>query len=458
WLRGPHYVLILLAFSMSKFWRDNGFARSATLAYSSILAMVPAIAILLLVLAAMGGQAAGTKSFVFKMFIPTSEGGIEEHLDNLATNLSTSVKHLFEGSPGTISILTVLGLILTIVFLLNTIEESLNDIWRTVKSRSWISKFRNSWLIMTVGPVFIFLSYFLTVWLTERPGKEAVETHFMLNLFLRVLPYLLSIIFFFFLYALVPFTRVNLFTALVAAVVAGALWNISKEGFNEYVRRAVYYHQVFGRMAILPLFLIWIYVSWIITLIGAELAFCHQNFAIIDTQGPDAMATSSVSREYVAVRAVLEICRAHETGKPPASLDQLARKIKVSELLLAEIIEPLLKENILHSVGKTDGGYFPSRPSNQIRLADVVVPARSDALLVPPNTGLVEDVSLADIFNKARVAATKPLREITFADLLSKTQAAADVKDGQNERLPESIPEQETTRQENTPDKLPKKS
>ncbi|MHC4660044.1 MAG: YhjD/YihY/BrkB family envelope integrity protein [Planctomycetota bacterium] len=427
WIRWPHYLLKLLSFSLYKFWRDNGFARSATLAYSTILALVPTIAILLLVLGAMQEHAAGTKSFVFKLFIPTSESGIEKPLDDLATSLSDSVRKLFEGSPGTISILTVLGLVLTIVFLLNTIEESMNDIWRTIKSRSWITKFRNSWLMMTVGPVLLFLSYFLTVWLGERQGTAATaETPFMLDIFLRLLPYLLSIVFFFFLFALVPFTRVRLFTALIAAVVAGALWNISKEGFNSYVKYSVYYHHVFGRMAILPLFLIWIYVSWIITLFAAEMGFCHQNFDILDTQGQDAFSTVAMSREYVAVRAVLEICRAHESGQDALTLHRLSGKIKVSELLLLEVIEPLMKANILHTVGETESGYFPSRPASRIQLSDVIEPVRSDALLVPPNTGLKEDVMLADLFKRARAATIKPLRETKFSDLLGLDDAESE--------------------------------
>ena len=236
--------------------------RATALAYTTLLSIVPVIAVMLSFFKAFGGMSkieAQIRPFILNN-LSTGSGEIVQKY------LLTFTEKLHAGTLGLVSFALLL---LTVFGLLSTIEGAFNDIGGVEKGRALIHRFNAYWTLMTIGPLFMAFSVGVT--------SSLHAYSYPIQMFLKVLPTLLTWILFTMLYAFIPNTHVRFRSAFLGGVLAGSGWQFAKYAYTIYVAKADTYSTIYGSLAALPIFLVWLYVTWLIVLMGAEISFADQN-------------------------------------------------------------------------------------------------------------------------------------------------------------------------------------
>jgi membrane protein len=260
---------VYLKYLFVRFKEDRIIFYSGYLSYVTLLSMVPLLAVtfsafsLFPVFQEWRGE---LEAFVFKNFVPTMGEAIQGHFLRFIENATKM-------TPVGLVILILLALLL-----IYSIDHTLNHIWRVRKNRRLIVSFSIYWVVLTLGPVLIGTSLLTTSYLLSLTGFEENTLLAVRKLFLELLPYLASFSSFLLLYLVVPNTSVHFWSALSGAMIAAILFELSKSAFALYFTHFPVYQAIYGALAIIPLLFIWVYVSWIVVLVGAQVAASLDGF------------------------------------------------------------------------------------------------------------------------------------------------------------------------------------
>jgi membrane protein len=258
------HALSFAAYVGRRFSGDQCLRVAASLSYTSLLAIVPLSAIGFALLAAFPGFEGfreQLETFVFSNLLPSSVNTVKGHLDS------------FVGNVGGLTGLGVIGLGVTAMLLLATIETVMNVIFRVRNRRAVMSRVLMYWAVLSLGPVLMGASLSLSTYifaLTKWTGMDAFSGPF--GVLLRFSPMLISFLAFTLFYVAIPNRPVRLLHALAGSIVAGLLFAALKKGFGFYVGISPVYQTLYGAMAAIPVFLVWMYLSWTVVLVGAEVA------------------------------------------------------------------------------------------------------------------------------------------------------------------------------------------
>lgn len=253
----------LLSYSGRRFLSDGGLRTAAALSYSSLLALVPLLAVGLAIMSgfdAFERVRLDLQLLLFESFMPDAGTAIS---DQFATFLDNA-RHMTG--------VGVVGLAFVAVFLLNTITGGLNHIWRVSEPRPLVLRFLVYWALLTLGPLLLGASLSLSGYAFAVVQWSGVEDYTPPFLSARVLPVLLSVLGFALMFLVVPNRAVSIKHALAGAVVAALLMEALKAGFGLYLRHFPTYQLIYGALAAIPIFLLWMYLSWAVVLFGAEVA------------------------------------------------------------------------------------------------------------------------------------------------------------------------------------------
>ena len=260
---------VYLKYLFVRFKEDRIIFYSGYLSYVTLLSMVPLLAVtfsafsLFPVFQEWRGE---LEAFVFKNFVPTMGEAIQGHFLRFIENATKM-------TPVGLVILILLALLL-----IYSIDHTLNHIWRVRNNRRLIVSFSIYWVVLTLGPVLIGTSLLTTSYLLSLTGFEENTLLAVRKLFLESLPYLASFSSFLLLYLVVPNTSVHFWSALSGAMIAAILFELSKSAFALYFTHFPVYQAIYGALAIIPLLFIWVYVSWIVVLVGAQVAASLDGF------------------------------------------------------------------------------------------------------------------------------------------------------------------------------------
>ncbi len=248
-------------YTAGRFWYDKCTEAASALTYTTLLSLVPLTTITLGILSAfpafreIENQAS---QLIFSSLVPQVGEIVREHLEG------------FTGQAGQLTGFGIIGLMITSVMLLSTIETAFNDIWRVRESRSLLLRLLSSWAILTMTPPLFAASLSFT---TQIFASADIETQF--PLWRRVagsLPGLFEFIGFTLLYRVIPNRTVRSRDALTGAAVAALLFELSKTGFVLYLTAFPSYQTIYGALATIPIFLVWLWLAWSIVLLGALIA------------------------------------------------------------------------------------------------------------------------------------------------------------------------------------------
>lgn len=265
WLRLQRYIAAawpFLRYCAARFREDRGFNAAGVLAYATLLSIVPLMAVGLSIFSAFPvfkGLQAALENFVFQNFVPAAGQVVQQYLQQFAAKATR---------------LTAAGLvvlILSALMVMASVDSALNRIWRVQRPRSLLNAFLVYGAVLTWGPVLLGVALGVSSYVMALPLlKDAGHAGWLL----RGLPLLLTAVAFTLLYLVVPQRSVRWRHALAGGLLAALLFELAKRAFAAYVATVPAYEAVYGAFAAVPVFLVWLYVSWLIILFGAEFSAC----------------------------------------------------------------------------------------------------------------------------------------------------------------------------------------
>ena len=331
-------VRALTRYALRRAGEDRLPQVSASLTFTTVLALVPVLTVAFALLAAFPvfrdfrGQ---IESFLFQNLIPC--GSVSDAVSRYVGQFSKSARGLTALGLG--------GLMVTSVLTMLTVEDALNAIWRVKRRRPLAQRVLVFWAVLTLGPVLIGASLSVSSYLISVSMGYVGNLPFGLNLLVSLIPVSLTALAFAFLYMAVPYAYVDWRDALFAGIVAAVAFEVAKRCFGYFITHIPTYTAVYGTFAVLPLFLLWMYVSWLVTLLGATIA---ANLPVI-REGHWRRRTFAGSEFFDALGVLYLLYRARD--EMPRSVGELdmGRKLRVEADYLAGL---LTKLKAMHLVGK----------------------------------------------------------------------------------------------------------
>ena len=259
------YVVYLLG----RFHEDRILYYSGYLSYVTLLSMVPLLAVIFSffsIFPFFEKLKEEVEEFVFSNFMPALGDAVQEQILSFVENATRM-------TPFGLLVLLIIA-----VLLLSSIDHTLNQIWHVRKNRGLIVSYSIYLVVLICSPVLLGTSLAATSYLVSLRSIEEGAALSVINLLLASLPFLGSFLFFLLLYIIVPHTKVHFWSAVSGAIIATLLFEISKSAFALYFINFPVYQVIYGALAVIPLLFIWVFISWVVVLVGAQIAASLDGF------------------------------------------------------------------------------------------------------------------------------------------------------------------------------------
>jgi membrane protein len=336
--RLQHLVTTATAFALyalRRFNVDGCFAASGALSYTTLVSLVP------LAVIALGSLSS------FPILAPVRDQILQLALENFVPSIGEQAAWWFRAfaeSATQTTAIGVAGIATTGVLLLVTVEDQLNLIWRVTAPRPWVQRLLAYWTLITLGPLLVGISLSLSTYfeIAARQvgfGQEAMVwlASSWLHGLARAVPALLEFVALTLLYCLIPNCTVRWRDGAFGAVIATMAIEILKVGFSIYIGASSFYSTVYGALAIIPIFLLWMYISWMAVLLGAVVAAAVPNWRIDQRIGS---APAGGVRLGLSLALIAALARAQKRGEA-RSTAALAGELGVATTVIDEHIKPL---------------------------------------------------------------------------------------------------------------------
>ena len=340
-------------------------ARAAGLVYTTLLSLVPFLAVMFSVLKAFGAHQQ-IEPLLNQVLEPLGPKGAE-----VTGQIIGFVNNLKVGVLGAVG---VAGLFYTTYSLIDKIEQALNAIWRVKQGRTWARKFTDYLSVVLVGPVLMFTAVGLLASVQSNALVDRVRDIQPFGTLLiwaaELMPFLLLCGVFTFIYKFVPNTQVTVRAALIGGVTAALLWGLAGEAFATFVAASGKYSAIYSSFAVLVLFLLWLSVGWLIVLVGAQLSFFIQNPAAYRAQFLWQQDTPAV-KERLVLEILTTLGRRHLRGDGPMRPTELAISLGLPPALLEDRITELVDQGLLARMSEPEGIGLV-KPPESMALGDVL--------------------------------------------------------------------------------------
>lgn len=393
-------------------------ARAAGLVYTTLLSLVPFLAVMFSVLKAFDAHHL-IEPLLNHLLEPLGPKGAE-----VTNQIIGFVDNLKVGVLGAVG---VAGLFYTTYSLIEKIEQALNAIWRVKWGRTWERKFTDYLSVVLVGPVLIFTAFGL---LASVQSHTLVERLMEIEPFGTVLlwaaelvPFVLLSAVFTFIYKFVPNTRVTVRAALLGGLTAALLWGLIGEAFAAFVAASGKYSAIYSGFAVLVLFLLWLYAGWLIVLIGAQISFFIQHPAACRAQFLRELDTPAL-RERQVLEILHALGRRHLRGDGPLPLTGLAVELGLPPSVVEERVNELVDQGLLARMAEPEGIGLVKPPELIAlnKVLELVHKGRSPLLSLPQRQG-----DRIDKFIRRRDdAVTQALDGVTLRSLITEGSNGAD--------------------------------
>ena len=375
-----HFCVLL----WRNFVRNRCPVRASALAYTTLLALVPLLAVgvsvskLFLTQERAGSIVDDSIGYVVEQvaprlgLIPSGDEGIDAR-DQTSATIRAFIENL---NSGTLGITGTLALIFVAISLLATIEAAFNDIWGVERGRSWVTRIVHYWAAITFGP-FLILATILMVSAQFQTVQHSAETFGPIGRFaLKTAPLIMLSLAFMLFYQTMPNTKVQWRASLIGGIVGGLLWHMNSQFNILFASGIVSTSKIYGALSVLPVLLIGLYFSWLILLFGAQMAYAFQNLETY-LQERAAEGVNQRGREFIAFRLMTAVGLRFQNRQPPAPLNTLATELSIPTRLVHEVLQTLVGAKLVVGVSGTEIAFTPARPLDQITCHDILEAMRA---------------------------------------------------------------------------------
>lgn len=344
---------------------------SMSLVYTTLLSIVPLLALSFSVLKALGVHQR-MEPFLFQFFEPMGPQGVE-----IAEQILSFVDNMKVGVLGSVGLAL---LVYTVISLVQKIERSFNMIWRVPDMRSMAQRFSNYLSVIMVGPLLMVSAIGATATIfSSRFVQTLVEIEPFGSLIIaisRFTPFFLVVGAFTFVYVFIPNTRVKLRYAFIGGLVAGVSWQAAGMLFASFVAGSAKYEAIYSSFAIGIILLIWTYLNWMILLLGASLSFYLQNPGSVAKR--HQVQLSPELQEKVALALMWMVAKPFSEGKPAPQQEWLEHQLRVPGEVTRGVSDKLIRAGFLTLAGSQGDKLTPGRALNLITVGNVLDAVRHD--------------------------------------------------------------------------------
>jgi membrane protein len=406
------YPIILTRQVFRRLINDRGLARASSLALTTVLSAVPLLTVATALLGTFGAKNEAFLGVIQGLLPAVSEEEITKHLVTFT-----------ERQGGTVSGVGSVILIFLGVMLFNTVEQTFNDIWRVRRRRPLLNKFLTFYALITLAPLLLTIS----IVETARVQLAFHELHVLASFGYKLLPLGLAFLVFTTANKLLPYTEVRLGPAVAGGLVTALAFELAKYGFNIYVESFVQptYNKVYGALGLIPIFMIWVYVCWILVLFGAELTYTAQNLRQILL--PESLSEAEVDPQghtnpLLGLEIIAPLAQHFQRGEGPLTLARIASESGFPVPLVRDVVTRLVRREVLLEVDASEdhevARYIPRRPLEDISLLDILEICRTYERLHEPQP------LVAQLHAQHQARERELLRGLTCASLANPNDPA----------------------------------
>jgi len=258
---------LLLFFGHCK--KDKITVSAGHLAFVSLLSLVPFIMVFFTILSAFPAFAevrGDLEELIFNSFVPTAGDQVQTYMAE------------FVGNASGMGAIGILSLVIVALMLISNIDKTLNSIWQSKSERPLIFTFAIYWMVLTLGPLLMGFSVIMSSYLVGLANYAEEYTAGLTTTLLKTLPFITSVFAFFIIYMLVPNKKISPKHAACGALVGAVLFEASKKLFAVYITSFPSYQLIYGALAVIPILFVWVYLSWVVVLVGAEVTHVLEVF------------------------------------------------------------------------------------------------------------------------------------------------------------------------------------
>ena len=422
-LVGPRGILVkvgrVVYLLVGKFRRDFCLERAASLTFYSIISLIPMTVLFFSFATKFMGERERIKEwFILKIPKLLAPGQEEKVSAWLKEDIGSDAFQLPEDASWLLDFTAICGLVIISLGIFIAAERVFNHIWQVDKRRNYLQRLLVFWVILTTSPLLFGASLWAEDMLPTGSLKSFFQDSPYFAAFLAFLAFTL-------LYIFMPATKVRLRSAVVGGIVAAILWQLAKYGFLYYLDQINNVTRFYSKIAALPLFLIWLYVTWMVVLCGAQLSFVHQNLAALSRARRTRLASGKRSLAQLGLQLLYRVGAAFSSGGKVPSLEAVATDLGLEDSEgLAEAASVLLQQNVLLGDGSGDGSYALARDPAHIQLKEVMAGLRKAEFPGEKNT--VESSAGSDrnqpginrLIASADISWEDTFKSLTLADML----------------------------------------
>jgi membrane protein len=408
WLQPPVRLLHAL---VRDFNSGTLSLQAMSLVYTTLLSLVPLLAVSFSVLKGFGVHNQ-LEPMLLQALHPLGSGAQEivERLIGFVDN--TNVRVL--GAVG------LAVLLYSVVSLISKIEQVFNLTWHIDRQRPIAERFSRYLSVLLVGPVLLFSAVAASASLRSNVFVQQVvdiePLGFLLHTAERALPFVLITLAFTFAYSFVPNTRVRLVPALVGAVVAGVLWLAAGSLFADFMAGSTRYAAIYSGLAILILFMIWVYIAWLVVLIGANIAFYIQYPEYLASR-KRTLRLSNRLRERVAMQLMVRVVDRHFRGAEGATEDELAHDLGMPLVNVRNLIDLLREGGFLVATDGEPPRLVPAQAPERVRVRDLLRHVRRYGEDPAAVTSLPQDAPVGALEETIQEALDQALGDLSLKEL-----------------------------------------
>ncbi len=396
-----------------EFFEGQITLRAMSLSYTILLSFIPLLAVSFSVLKAFGAHNQ-LEPFLSNFLTPFGAKGEEITIKTLEF-----VENMKVGVLGSVGLAILLY---TVVSLLQKIEEAFNHIWRVKKPRGFVRRFSDYMSVILIGPVLIFSAIGITasIMSTTLVQKLTSMEPFGTAVYLisKQLPYIFVSLAFIFVYIAVPNTKVKFMSALTGGIFAGILWETIGMLFAAFIVSSAKYDAIYSGFAIVIMFMIWLYISNLILLVGAVVSFYHQNPHLLRVKR-GMIKLSGRLTERVSLNIMFLIGYNYYHGKSPWTAESLSEKLDMPVEPILDVSKMLESKGLIIKTGENSDAFLPARDTDTITLQELLHSVRSsNEEALPLYDGLSTIKETEEVINKIDDACNRAVKDMSIKSLV----------------------------------------